>query len=364
MDAPLPPVTPQPVAAAPASDVIQEDIHCRKCGYNLRGLSVQGNCPECGTVTSLTVAGDRLRCSDPDWLDRIARGCRYIVLGTLLAVTLGCLGGGAGMALGIPVNPAMGAAFGFMLGLVSVYGAWLLTAPEPARVGLDRLVTARKVVRYCLIIGLLQGLVQIAAQPLSFNSAVAIALLILGGIAGLVGIAGEFAKFLYLQKLSERIPDKTLAGRAKFLRWAYAAVWTCMVLGGVVAALGVARFTPVTFAPVPAGTTTLPASNPTVSIPASTFTTSGGTSVTSLPTISYTVGGAGAVVRSGRAIGPPGMALGAGCFMGILGLGVLVISVMSIFLTYRFGKRVRAEAQEARLLWEAAMSKTSPAPLV
>ena len=43
---------------------VDEDITCRKCGYNLRGLPTDGACPECGSAVGHSTHGDLLRFCD------------------------------------------------------------------------------------------------------------------------------------------------------------------------------------------------------------------------------------------------------------------------------------------------------------
>ena len=72
---------------------IETDVTCRRCGYNLRGLLEEGLCPECGTAVVLSTRGDLLRYADPDWVETMARGVKFILWGLLLATVLGFLGG-------------------------------------------------------------------------------------------------------------------------------------------------------------------------------------------------------------------------------------------------------------------------------
>jgi hypothetical protein len=68
--------------ALDAAGVVVSDIPCRKCGYNLRGLHIDGRCRECGRAVGLSVQGDLLRFSDPGWLRKLQRGARLIIWGS------------------------------------------------------------------------------------------------------------------------------------------------------------------------------------------------------------------------------------------------------------------------------------------
>ena len=116
----------------PASSTeVRDEIACKRCGYNLRGLREDGRCPECGTAVGLSVRGDLLQFSDPAWVETVARGMYIIlwgilahiivaVLSVVLSAMLGRGGSGPGQWLGL--IPA----------LITFYGSWLLTMPDPS----------------------------------------------------------------------------------------------------------------------------------------------------------------------------------------------------------------------------------------
>ncbi len=67
---------------------IEEDIPCRQCSYNLRGIDCTGRCPECGAPAELSIHGDLLRHSDPAWLRKLARGVRIMLLAMALILVV------------------------------------------------------------------------------------------------------------------------------------------------------------------------------------------------------------------------------------------------------------------------------------
>ncbi len=70
-----PPVVPAPPKTEPVlkahfdeTGLIAEDVGCRGCGYNLRGLRIEATCPECSIPIGRSVFGDLLRYCNPAWL--------------------------------------------------------------------------------------------------------------------------------------------------------------------------------------------------------------------------------------------------------------------------------------------------------
>ncbi len=79
------PETPNPQSPSAMNASVETDSFCIECGYNLRGLTHQGLCPECGTLKSASLRPDLLQYADPAWRDAICRGL------TLLAVAFGLI---------------------------------------------------------------------------------------------------------------------------------------------------------------------------------------------------------------------------------------------------------------------------------
>src|SRR5687768_15684955 len=121
---------PAPAPVPPAT--LQHDVPCVRCGYDLRGLSDDGLCPECGAgigdslarfVQTRAAAARPLAEMPRAWVVKLAIGC------TMLALL--------GLAIfGVTVvqflfDPRWRAAWA-PINVLMVPAFWLLTADEPS----------------------------------------------------------------------------------------------------------------------------------------------------------------------------------------------------------------------------------------
>lgn len=330
--------------AAPAPDLFDQDgviianTACRRCGYNLRGLREDGRCPECGTPIGLSTRGDLLRFADPDWVDKLARGVRYMLWGLLVVVVAGGLGGCVLKSGGLPT--ACVGAFTILAGLLNVYGAWLLTSPDPSRVGEDRLVTARKIVRIGLIAGVLKEVTETLVETLNILPWwVVVFLGIPSVLLGLIGVVGEFAKFLFIEKLANRIPDPKLAAFARFLRWAYCIGLAIMVIGGGLLVIGFF----ITSGSIGGQTTPPPATAPSTT-PSSTSVTA---TVWGIP---FNPSGSPATSQAARTLLPAAMVFGCIALLAMLAFGIMIL-----VLYIQLAGHLRRQAEIARSTWGATI---------
>lgn len=212
------------------------DLSCRRCGYNLRGLREEGACPECGSAVGLSTRGNFLRFADPKWVETIAKGIRIILWGILVSIFGNCIAGGLSQA-----SPGMAPAapvLALLASLVGLFGAWLLTEPDPSHVGEDRTARARRITRVALLLGVVAGLLGILEQVLPNDPAMHAVFGLITIAVGLFTIVGEFYKFVYLEHLASRVPDDLLVKRARVLRWAFVICTSALVVGGVTVAVG------------------------------------------------------------------------------------------------------------------------------
>lgn len=96
---PTPGATPPPLAESnfllvtdmpdePRTETLSRDAPCIHCGYNLRGLSEHGLCPECGHAIAESLHGDLLCYSSPKWLRSVRFGVFLAFLVSFLTVFL------------------------------------------------------------------------------------------------------------------------------------------------------------------------------------------------------------------------------------------------------------------------------------
>ena len=277
-------------ASVMTSGEVSKDTPCRKCAYNLRGLAVGGRCPECGTPDGVSVNGDLLRYSDPQYLETLWRGVHFILWGLLAVVVLSFMAAFVGQIT--KASPVFVQVFIFAASIPSIIGGWLLTTPDPAGIGEDQYGTARKIIRISLIVGATNSLISIVEASGSLSPSAALAARAVALLVSLVGLVGQFAQLAYLRKLAQRIPDQSLSDRARFLMWAIGISYGVLLVLGFLAVL-LAR------APGPAVT-------------------------------------------------------GLGCAAGVLGICLIVFGVMYLFMLGRFATGFREQAELARQTWAIA----------
>src|SRR5687768_13772157 len=71
-----------------ASAVVELDLPCDWCGHNLRGLSREGECPECQLALEHSLRPDRFEFAGPGWFTRLGAGTALVLLQVLAGVAL------------------------------------------------------------------------------------------------------------------------------------------------------------------------------------------------------------------------------------------------------------------------------------
>src|SRR3982750_4806930 len=103
----------------PGAAVVQSDLACRRCSYNLKGLKSPGVCPECGTAFHL---GRRFASTFTDIpLPSLAIVSRWIVA---MVVSGGLLGVGLVAALALSAADVKLTVIAPILALLTGFWAW------------------------------------------------------------------------------------------------------------------------------------------------------------------------------------------------------------------------------------------------
>lgn len=250
MSFPPPPGGEEPV-------MVREDRPCLQCGYNLCGLPVAGNCPECGTPVVNSLRGNLLRYTAPEHLEALHKGVVLVMsgviaglLGTVGIIVLQIVSGFVARGPGLP-NPTLKVisdSIDLVASGIGLLGWWLLSAPDPSLIGEDRSISSRKLVRAMVIVRVGSALLAFTLQILVLSPAVgpptvansALGLNVAAAvIAGVAWIVLFFAAMKYIQWLAYRVPDRSLRDGARRFVWLgpliYVAGAVCFGLGPLVA---------------------------------------------------------------------------------------------------------------------------------
>jgi hypothetical protein len=144
-------------------------------------------------------------------------------------------GGGGPFSFGM--IGSISAAVGFATALVQVAGCWLLTSPDPGAGEVEGGRAIRLLARYALLATMLAEPLQTTwssqnnLNNLSINAGVPAFVQIIAYLAvgmGGVQIIGQAAMFVYVRRLSMRLPSIALARQTRIVMCGYIA---CQVLG-------------------------------------------------------------------------------------------------------------------------------------
>ena len=195
-------------------------LFCRRCGYDLSGLSATGVCPECAMSVRRSLMGDPLSSSDPAYVAALARGALIAEWTVILYVLLR-------VSRVYVASTLAGAALGDALGLVmvglnvaSLAGWWMLTTRDPALGVLDPGGRARRVLRVALVLMIvftaLEETLGRTATQVGSGGILVLAMLTLA--APVVWLVKIYASFSYLTTLDARLPGGALAHRVASAR--------------------------------------------------------------------------------------------------------------------------------------------------
>jgi len=219
-------------------------VRCLACAYDLTGLDLWGDCPECGRSIGESARRAALRDMPVELIRRVRTGLRIefwvwnatIVLSFVMGVVLAVF-----IASPVLTSAAMGG-LTLVAGGLTFYGWYLLTTPIAV---MDHASSASKLRVWILILlgfGLFVGVASSffnsanapgtppGTAPVAAGFGVAVFAEALAVVAGIVVILLQLS---YLERLAEFVPDRKLQSTFKNLR-------TLAVVGLVLAAIGLA----------------------------------------------------------------------------------------------------------------------------
>lgn len=201
----------------PSDSVVEPEIHndlpCYTCGYNLRGMATDVNCPECGLPIARTLRSG-LRYADAAWLNRQAAAIPFFV--ALSVVSL--LEGFSYFAESIPRY--LGSVAHIAAAVFVLVGCFRLSAPEPDPVTGDVDTPLR---RGLLVAGILFVLLNVATldvfmvmKPSRFYPSVAWLL----GAQRIALAVTELVALMLLGHLARRSESPSLRAQSRLMLYA------------------------------------------------------------------------------------------------------------------------------------------------
>ncbi len=219
-----------PATGVLVAATVADDHDCAHCGYNLRGLPVDGRCPECFTPAARSLHGNLLRYADADWLDKLRLATRVKLWNIALSLFLG-IGIGILVAMGLPKETTLLVRVAAVV--VGVWASFLITTQEPRIAMREDPVTWRKAIRICVIGGaigeVLNEVNRVVTPPLSLQ--------IIGGVGALIGLVAILGELLYLSRFARRIPNERLAVHTRIVMWGITIATGLFTIGALVGAL-------------------------------------------------------------------------------------------------------------------------------
>lgn len=199
---------------------------CAGCGYDLIGLPVGGECPECGRAVAESLRGMLLRHAAPEYVRALRRGFSWVLNAILLYCVVMLVGVGVAIAGGRTAYALLVSGGGLASSVMFLVGLLWMTTPDPRFSFGPRPDRARAVLRGSVVtiiavwLGSMGVSVAASVTGVSARRSGLDAVQALLGLVGLVAFVVHFVAMMrYIAWLSGRIPDGVAASRARAYTW-------------------------------------------------------------------------------------------------------------------------------------------------
>ncbi len=205
---------------------ISEDTPCVQCGYNLRGLTQDKACPECGTPIARSVFGDQLRYADPQWLHKLRFGTSLklwnILIGWVIVI-------GTAIIMAVGLSQTFVALLALVGAGIGLWATFLITTPEPSVLMREDPINLRKLVRACAVASVVW---QLSSHTERIAAAeIRVVLTIVGGVLALAWVVQTFGELVYYRRFARRIPDAKLEKSTTVVLWGFPSAQTALLVG-------------------------------------------------------------------------------------------------------------------------------------
>lgn len=264
---------PQPRTAetvATGSTRVEHSLLCRRCGYDLCGLTIDGLCPECSLpVAQSSKIDETLASAEPAWLGKLRLGAWLVlagIIGSLGMVVVSMVISAIGGFLGRSGDPNANAFAStslilintmttIVLSLLMVIGAWLVTERDPGAGDEPTGLHARLVARIGLVVSAVtspwsmylsqsMGAVMTPGQQQATASMTLNILALVGIAMSIFAVIGWGAYCLHLSRLMRRLPSRAMSKQCRVLVWLYPISVGMFSTSGMLFVLILPHFTP------------------------------------------------------------------------------------------------------------------------
>lgn len=197
--------------AMPVIPVVGDDIHCRRCGYNLRSMEATGTCPECALPVALSLKSELMADANPAWLRILIFGLWIIAAGTLLGRLLYW----SGRLFPGPPSAAYHV-FYLSIRLIILLGYWKLTTIDPSGIEGAGARRTRNCLRWIVVAATIINILEVATYR--FMGIGATTTLTVYFVSAAISYPYILYEYAYLMALVNRIPASRCVGMLKWLR--------------------------------------------------------------------------------------------------------------------------------------------------